>query len=59
MVAVPAVGGRAGVAGVVQHVQDGVVRQRFPVGLALARAFEVPPGEGQAGGPEPLDDGGG
>ena len=59
VVAVPPVGERAGVAGVVQHVQDGVVGQRFPVGLALARAFEVPPGEGQPGGPERLDDGGG
>ena len=55
----PAVGERAGVAGVVQHPQHGVVGQRFPVGLALAGAFEVPPGEGQPGGPERLDDGGG
>jgi hypothetical protein len=43
----------------VQHAQDGVVAQRLPVGLSLARALEVPPGEGQPGGVERLDDGGG
>jgi hypothetical protein len=43
----------------VQHAQDGVVAQRLPVGLALARALEVTPGEGQPGAVERLDDGGG
>ncbi len=56
---VPAVGERAGVAGVVQDPQHGMVGQRLPVDLALARALEVPPGEGQPGGPEGLHDGGG
>ena len=55
----PAVGERAGVAGVVQHPQHGVVAQRLPVDLAFAGAFLVPPGEGQAGGAERLHDGGG
>jgi len=55
LVAVPAVGERSGVAGVVQHPQHGVVGQRFPVGLALAGSFEVVPGEGQAGGSERFD----
>ena len=55
----PAVGEHAGVAGVVQHPQDGVVAQRLPVDLAFAGAFVVPPGEGQAGGAECLHDGGG
>jgi len=43
----------------VQDVQHGGVPQRLPVGLALAGAFEVPPGEGQAGGAECLHHGGG
>ena len=55
----PAVGERAGVAGVVQHMQHGGMPQRLPVGLALAGAFAVPPGEGQPGGAERLDHGGG
>ena len=59
LLAVPAVGERAGVAGVVQHVQHGGVAQRLPVDLALAGAFVVPPGEGQPGGAERLDHGGG
>ncbi len=54
----PAVGERAGVAGVVQHPQHGVVLQRLPVDLALAGSFAVPPGEGQPGGVERLDAGG-
>ena len=54
VVGVPAVGEGAGVAGVVQYPQHGVVGQRLPVGLALARAFEVPPGEQQPGGAERL-----
>jgi hypothetical protein len=36
LVAPPAEGERAGVAGVVQHAQHGVVLERFPVQLALA-----------------------
>jgi hypothetical protein len=59
LLAVPAVGERAGVAGVVQHVQDCGVPQRLPVDLALAGSFLVPPGEGQPGGVERLDHGGG
>jgi hypothetical protein len=58
-VAGAAVGERAGVAGVVQDPQHGVVGQGLPVDLALARALEVPPGEGQPGGPEGLHDCGG
>ena len=58
VVGVPAVGEGAGVAGVVQYPQHGVVGQRLPVGLALARAFEVPPGEQQPGGAERLHAGG-
>ena len=54
-VAVSAVGERAGVAGVVQHAQHGVVGQRFPVQLALARSFAVSPGEGQGRGVERFD----
>jgi hypothetical protein len=57
--AVPAVGERAGVARVVQHVQHGGMPQRLPVDLALAGAFVVPPGEGQPGGAERLHHGGG
>ena len=59
LLAVPAVGERAGVAGVVQHVQHGGMPQRLPVDLAFAGAFAVPPGEGQPGGAERLDHGGG
>src|SRR4029077_16157628 len=59
LLAVPAVGERAGVAGVVQYGQHGGVPQRLPVDLALAGAFLVPPGEGQPGGVERLDHGGG
>src|SRR5260370_1112469 len=59
LLAVPAVGERAGVAGVVQRMQHGGMPQRLPVGLALAGAFEVPPGEGQPGGAERLDHGAG
>ena len=53
------VGEGAGVAGVVQYPRDGVVGQRFPVDLAFAGSFEVPPGEGQPGGVEGLDARGG
>src|SRR6266567_4159028 len=59
LLAAPTVGEHAGVAGVVQHPQDRVVLQRLPVDLALAGAFLVPPGEGQAGGAERLHDRGG
>ena len=59
LLAVPAVGERAGVAGVVQHLQHGGMPQRLPVDLALAGAFVVPPGEGQPGGAERLHHGGG
>jgi len=38
----------------VQYPQHGVVGQRLPVDLALARPLQVPPGEGQAGGAERL-----
>ena len=55
----PAVGERAGVARVVQHVQHGGMPQRLPVDLALAGAFEVPPGEGQPRGAERFHHGGG
>jgi hypothetical protein len=58
LVAVAAVGDRAGVAGVVQHPQHGVMLQRFPVQLAPARSLEVPPREAQAGPAERLDAGG-
>ena len=54
LVAVPAVGEAACVPGVVQHPQHGVVGQRLPVDLALARPFEMPPGEQQPGGVERL-----
>ena len=37
--AVAAVGERAGIAGVVQHPQHGVVLQRFPVQLTLVGPF--------------------
>jgi len=40
----------------VQHPQHGVVGQRLPVDLALARAFEVPPGKQQPGAVERLHD---
>ena len=59
LLAVPAVGERAGVAGVVQHAQHGGMPQRLPVDLALAGSFAVPPGEGQPGGAERFHDGGG
>ena len=59
LLAVPAVGERAGVAGVVQRMQHGGVPQRLPVDLAFAGAFAVPPGVGQPGGAERLDHGGG
>ena len=58
VVGVAAVGEAAGVPGVVQDPQHGVVGQRLPVDLALAGAFEVPPGEQQPGGAERLDAGG-
>src|SRR5713101_7985973 len=59
LVAVPAVGERPGVAGVVQHSQHHMVLQGSPVELAFAGSLLVPAGEGQAGGAERLDDGGG
>ena len=59
LLAAPAVGERAGVAGVVQHPQHGGMQQRLPVDLALAGSFEVPPGERQPGGAECFHDGGG
>ena len=55
----PAVGERAGVAGIVQHPQHGGMQQRLPAGLALAGSFVVPPGEGQPGRAEGFHDGGG
>src|SRR6266487_1903812 len=56
---VAAVGEAAGVPGVVQDPQHGVVGQRLPADLALAGAFEVPPGEQQPRGAERLHAGGG
>ena len=58
LLAAPAVGERAGVAGIVQYPQHGVVAQRMPVDLALAGSFLMPPGEGQPGGAERLHAGG-
>ena len=58
LVAAPAEGERAGVAGIVQHPQHDVVLQRFPVQLALAGPGAVPPGEGQPVGVERLHAGG-
>ena len=55
--AVAAIGERAGVAGVVQHPQHGVVLQRFPVQLALAGTLEMTPRERQVGLAERFDAG--
>jgi len=55
--AVPAEAEHAGVAGVVQHAQDGGVGQRRPVQFSVVGAFAVAAGKQQPGVGECFEDG--